>query len=206
MSGFRSFAIVPAAGRCRRMGASKLLLPMRGATLIDAVLRAWIESAVTQTVVVVRAADVALAERCRRHDVHVVAVDAEPREMRDSLEIGLQYAARRFAPQVDDAWLVAPADLPGLNAKSINAVLARYEPAAPRVVIPLGDGRPGHPVLLPWSEAAAFRSMRGAGGLDCFLRDRPAGKTDAFEPVDGVVRGDLDTPDDLRRWTSDATG
>jgi molybdenum cofactor cytidylyltransferase len=60
---FRSFAIVPAAGRSARMGAPKLLLPLGDRPVIDWVLAAWTASRVTRTVVVVRADDAPLLER-----------------------------------------------------------------------------------------------------------------------------------------------
>ena len=37
----RSFAVVPAAGRSRRMGRPKLLLPWGESTIIQQVLGAW---------------------------------------------------------------------------------------------------------------------------------------------------------------------
>ena len=57
---FRSFAVVPAAGRSERMGAPKLLLPLGDSTVIEHVLAAWTASPVTRTVVVVRADDAEL--------------------------------------------------------------------------------------------------------------------------------------------------
>src|SRR5690606_37389168 len=49
----RSFAILPAAGQSRRMGAPKLLLPWGETTLIGEVIRSWKDSRVDQVLVVI---------------------------------------------------------------------------------------------------------------------------------------------------------
>lgn len=199
MRQFQSFAIVPGAGRSRRMGQSKLLLRVKGRLLIDTVLEAWIDSAITHTIVVVRADDAPLIKQCRQHAVQVVEADPPPREMRDSIEIGLQEVARQFAPRAHDAWIVAPADLPGLTPAAVDEVVSRYDPATPRIVIPCQGGRQGHPVLLPWRAAALFLDASDAGGLDRFLAAQPVERLDAFESPAALVQADLDTPEDLRR-------
>jgi len=61
----RAFAIVPAAGLSRRMGAPKLLLPWGSATVIEAVVARWRASPVERIVVVVRRDDQPLQERLR---------------------------------------------------------------------------------------------------------------------------------------------
>ncbi|MEZ6078052.1 MAG: NTP transferase domain-containing protein [Pirellulaceae bacterium] len=67
-----TFAIVPAAGRSRRMGQSKLLLPWRGTTVIEHVIEAWLRSRVTQVVVVARRDDLELTRRVARQPVVLV--------------------------------------------------------------------------------------------------------------------------------------
>lgn len=62
----RAFAIVPAAGLSRRMGAPKLLLPWGSATVIEAVVARWRASPVERIVVVVRRDDQPLQDRLRR--------------------------------------------------------------------------------------------------------------------------------------------
>ena len=91
MSGFRSFAILPAAGRSARMGSHKLLLPWQGRTLIDHVLDVWKASEVTCTVIVVRADDTRLIDVCRRHDVHLVLPELAPAEMKISVQLALRH-------------------------------------------------------------------------------------------------------------------
>ena len=87
MSPFRSFAIVPAAGLSTRMGRPKLLLPWKGATIIDYVLEAWTSSGVSAVVIVVRKRDGDLAAACRGHaSVEVVSPDTDPEDMKASCQ------------------------------------------------------------------------------------------------------------------------
>ena len=54
----KSFAVIPAAGLSRRMGEKqKLLLPWGDATLIEHVLRAWLDSRIDRIVLVSRRDD-----------------------------------------------------------------------------------------------------------------------------------------------------
>ncbi|QDU89297.1 molybdopterin-guanine dinucleotide biosynthesis protein MobA [Pirellulimonas nuda] len=199
MRSFSSYAIVPAAGRSRRMGSDKLMLAVAGRPLIDSTLRAWTNSAADHVVVVVRGEDQPLRDRCRLAGVEVAAAGADPAEMRDSLEIGLRYVAERFAPEPNDAWLVAPADMPGLGPTAIDLVLAQYDARCPRVIVPRVAGKRGHPVLLPWSAAAAFTRSPPHEGLDAFVRRSRALEVPLAGP--GAVL-DIDTPADYRRLVS----
>ena len=63
---YRCYAIVPAAGRSRRMGTPKLLLPFRDSVLMDCVLDAWLASRIDAVIVVVRRGDTALRQLCEK--------------------------------------------------------------------------------------------------------------------------------------------
>jgi molybdenum cofactor cytidylyltransferase len=196
MTEFSSFAIIPAAGRSRRMGTSKLLLEVAGRPLIEHLLQAWVDSAADKVVVVVRKNDAMLIKQCREFQVHVVPTGANPPEMRDSLEIGLQFVADSFAPRSNDAWLVAPADMPGLKPRAIDSVLSQYNPSSPRVLVPQVEGKHGHPALLPWSEAVGFRASPLDEGLNTYVRrSRPL----EVRLDDRGMVDDVDTPADYRR-------
>jgi molybdenum cofactor cytidylyltransferase len=193
---FRSFGIVPAAGQSARMGAPKLLLPLGGRTVIEHVLAAWTASRVTRTVVVVRGDDATLVERCRRFDVDVVSPPQAPPEMKDSVAFALAHIAARYAPAEDDAWLVAPADVPRLDAATIDAVLAAYDPRRPTAIAPVRRGKRGHPTLLPWAAAGRVRDLAAEEGVNALVARVPLVEfaCDAAGVVD-----DLDVPADYAR-------
>lgn len=166
---FRSFAIVPAAGRSERMGRPKLLLPVAGRPVIDHVLAAWTASLVTRTVVVTRADDADLLERCRAFPVDIVAPSDPPPDMKASIQLALAHIGDRYAPVEGDAWLLAPADLPRLASRHIDRLLDAYDPAGARAVAPIFAGRRGHPVVMPWSTAREVGALGAGEGLNVLV-------------------------------------
>jgi len=195
---FRSFAIVPAAGLSRRMGAAKLTLPIAGRPLISHVLASWSASGVTRTVVVVRAGDQQLIEICRRFDVDLVTPARPPRDMKASVLLALDHIAATYVPAARDAWLLAPADMPRLSPQVIDAVLRAYNPRDPAAVAPAFDGRRGHPLLLPWSRAASVEQLGRHEGVNALLVGMRARET-AWP--DASILEDLDTPAELARFS-----
>src|SRR6185503_7858698 len=121
----RFFAITPAAGKSRRMGQAKLTLPWRGSTIIEVVLNAWRQSKATEIIVVVNNDDLRLIELCKTITNNVVLVDGPP-EMKDSIQHGLAFARDSLHASDGDAWLLAPADLPGLCSPHIDAVIDAF--------------------------------------------------------------------------------
>jgi len=139
MNGVRSFAIVPAAGRSRRMGQDKLLLPWGGSTVIESLLASWRTSDVDEVVVVMRQDQTELQALCR--DVTIVTPPVAPPEMKDSVLAALDHIREAFAPEERDVWLLSPADMPQFDPAVVNELLAAHEPASPAIIdLGYGDG------------------------------------------------------------------
>jgi molybdenum cofactor cytidylyltransferase len=197
----RFFAIIPAAGNSIRMGVPKLLLPVRGGTMIERTLAAWKGSKADRIVVVVRPDDHELEILCRSHGADVVVPPVAPPEMKDSVQHGLRYIEANFAPTADDAWLLAPADMPNLSHRVINALISASTQSRDAILPPTLDGKRGHPVLFPWTLAAEVFSLSTSEGLNV-LRQRHKSREvpcDTVEPAGISAFGDIDTPEDYQR-------
>ena len=196
-----TFAIIPAAGRSRRMGRPKLLLPWGETTVIEHVLAAWRASRVDHVIVVVDAANRPLAQTCAACGVQVVVPAEAPAEMKDSVRLGLEWAESR-QPQSDDAWLVAPADMPGLTAETIDRLIAAHEAglgsadATPRIWAPRHGTKRGHPVLFPWPLAAEVARLGADEGLNALVARHGV---EYVEAASDAISGDFDTPQDYDR-------
>jgi molybdenum cofactor cytidylyltransferase len=191
-----SFCIVPAAGASVRMGTPKLLLPLRGTTIIEHVLAAWREGGVDRLFLVARAGDGELIARSRGAGAEVIEAAPPPADMKASVQIGLAYVAEHLQPRAEDVWLTAPADLPLLSAEVVRALLAAHDPAAPAVLIASHQGRRGHPILFPWPYAAKVEELAANEGLDRLVaRSKPV----LIECGERAVCDDLDTPADYKR-------
>ena len=169
-SNVNSFAIVPAAGVSQRMGRPKLLLPWAGQRVIDVVLNAWQQSQVTRTIVIAHAKDSEVLAACQSAGVEVVALPTRTKDMKATIKIGLSHIEQTESPQPDDAWLVAPADLPNLSSPAIDHVLQAFQSGPPISIVPVHEGRHGHPALLPWSMVPKFNNLSNHEGLNTLLR------------------------------------
>ncbi|MCH8890071.1 MAG: NTP transferase domain-containing protein, partial [Myxococcales bacterium] len=120
-----------------------------------------------------------LAELSTARGAQVVVPAEPPAEMKDSVRLGLEWAESR-RPQSDDAWLVAPADMPGLNAQIIDRLIAAHEAGlgSPCIRAPRHGTKRGHPVLFPWPLAAEVAHL----GADVIAIEPPGGSPARFDP------------------------
>jgi molybdenum cofactor cytidylyltransferase len=199
-----SFAVIPAAGRSRRMGRPKLLLPWHDGTVFSALLTAWKHSRVERVVVVVHPDDEEIAAIGRAMGVHVVVPAAPPAEMKDSVALGLAWIEARFGPPADAAWLLAPADLPLLSPQVIDVLLSTHVAncsaaqagVALPILVPTYSGRRGHPVLFPWSLASEVQHLAAGEGVNALIKRAAVSQ---IECGAAAAPADIDTPDDYQR-------
>lgn len=198
----RSFAIIPAAGASQRMGKRhKLLLPWGSDTVMDNTLWAWRRSTVSELVVVIRRSDTLLQELCNKHGVSMVLPDADPPDMRHSIQAGLQYIADRYGPHDRDRWLVAPADLPCLKTEVVDRLLEVGQQGENVIVPRYGrELRRGHPVSLPWLLAPLLTELDACRGLDALIDAQK--ELGNLQWLDFPMRSrpvDIDTPEEYDR-------
>jgi len=211
---FQSFGVIPAAGSSRRMGQAKLKMPWGAMTVVEQVVAAWRRSGVNHVVAVVRSGDAELARLCDQAGAIVVVPETPPPEMKDSVIAALDAIATRFEPRDDDAWLLAPADMPRLSSLVIDVLLDEHCPSHPAILVPttiLGPthlpqtNRPpppdrgvkrGHPVLFPWPLAQDVARLGEDEGVNALLAREPVREVAVAEPS---ILDDLDTLDDYRR-------
>lgn len=194
MSITKCTGILLAAGRSRRMGKLKQLLPWptdKGTTpLVAAAFDSIRESCDPMLVVMGHESDKVISVLQGR-DYHIVQADPDA-PMYESIRAGLQ-TAERLAPT--QSVLVHPADHPEVAKQTIDTIV-RHATNHPRLAVsPCYDDRGGHPVLLPPVFISTLIDWSGIGGLRQFWADNP--ELHVRIPVDdaAVIR-DLDTPED----------
>ncbi|MEL0097279.1 MAG: nucleotidyltransferase family protein [Planctomycetaceae bacterium] len=189
-------AIIPAAGLSRRMGEPKLLKDFEGEPLISHVLNAWLASRVKRVIVVVREDDTKLRDHLDEFDVDIAITNPPPEQMKDSVLAGIKYTAEHYPMGVNDAFLLAPADMPYLSPWLIDQVLEQHNPDAAAIIAPSFEGTKGHPTLFPWPFVTGVFQLSVDQGLNA-LWDFYFGRT--FEVQDRSPLVDLDTPEDWQR-------
>lgn len=205
----RIHVLIPAAGRSTRMGRSKPLLPWGGTTVISQLLHQLLETAVDSIWVLVRGDD----ESLQRHlgqlqrelpveqlpKLHIVTVDRPPAEMRDSVSLLLDHVRQAAAPELHDAWMLVPADSVALPSATLSAVIQEWRRHPEGVLVPVYQGKRGHPTLFRWELADQLEQIPRNRGVN-WLLEAPTANTREFPVVDEAILADLDTPDDYRRW------
>ncbi|MCA9248206.1 MAG: nucleotidyltransferase family protein [Planctomycetales bacterium] len=192
----RTIAVVPAAGESRRMGRPKLTLPWRGATVIEAVLEAWRAGGVERVIVVLRAGDDALRALCEKRGAELVIADPPPEDMKASILCGLDFAVHHLPLADRWCWLTAPADMPTLASDVIQNMCQAWEETPDSAVVPVCDGRRGHPVLLPDRAREPLRALGDAEGLNRLFETVEVRELDAGP---AALCEDVDTPADYDR-------
>ncbi len=198
----RFFAIIPAAGTSTRMGTPKLLLPVAGTKMIEKTIRAWQGSRMYRIVVVIRPGDDELVRVCQSSGmVDVVVPPSAPPQMKDSVQCALRHLEVTYSPAPDDAWLMAPADMPHLSPQVMNTLLWEHDPQRPSILVPTIEGRRGHPVLFPWTLLPEVYQLAESEGLNVLQQRHPCREVpcDGPEIYGDAAFADIDTPDDYQR-------
>jgi molybdenum cofactor cytidylyltransferase/nicotine blue oxidoreductase len=180
----RVVGVVLAAGAGVRMGAPKGELRVGGERLVDRAVRVLQAGGCTEVLAVIRPGVSVAGARA--------IVNPEPeRGLRSSLALAVDTA------EGVDLLVLLLADLPGVTASGVGAVIDAWRPG--RIIAARYAGRRrGHPIAMAPALWGAALALAGPDeGARALLRARP-------ELVDEIdVAGDasdLDTPADLARW------
>lgn len=183
-------AILLAAGRSRRMGSCKQLLPLGDTTVIACCLHTLLRGGLREIVVVVSSEGEAVAEAALDFPVRVV-VNPEPEgDMASSVRAGRDALAPGTA-----AVMVALCDYPLVTADTVARLLLCHGTEPERIIIPVHRGRRGHPILLPrplLAELVGELTLR-----DLMARHQP--RLRYLEVDDPGVLLDMDTPEEYQR-------
>ncbi|HEX2644515.1 MAG TPA: nucleotidyltransferase family protein [Thermoanaerobaculia bacterium] len=198
-------AVLPAAGLSRRMGRPKLLLPFRGRPVVAGVVEALRRAGVGPIVLVTSAERTDIQEWARAAGLLLAVNPAPERGMLSSIQTGVaalgggdDLARRR------EVLLVAPADLPGLQAATVTELLRRQAESAAPLAVPVAGGRRGHPLAIAPGLIPEIATLDLDVGLRQLL-DRHAAEVLEVEVEDPGAVDDVDTPQDYERLLGPST-
>jgi molybdenum cofactor cytidylyltransferase len=193
------FGVVPAGGTSTRMGRPKLSLPFRGRTVLECVLDALRLGGCDELLVVLGPQSADLEPLASKAGVHRCVLPEQTPDMRTTVEVGLRWLEQHLRPRDCDAWLLAPADHPTLDASVVQSLCKAFVARPDKsIVVPTYNGKRGHPVLLSWKHVRGVRNHPAGEGLNTYLRRQ---EPEVLElPVETPeVLTDLDTPEDYAR-------
>ncbi|HZG54379.1 MAG TPA: nucleotidyltransferase family protein [Pyrinomonadaceae bacterium] len=217
----RIAAILLAAGRSRRMGAFKPLLPFGAQTVIETCVNNLLAAGCDEVVVVLghRAEEVRAA--LAHLPVSFALNDEAGSEMGVSIARGVEALtgggaesltnerAESLAGDTGDgaagAVLIALGDQPAVTAKEIESIVAAHRRTGARLVVPVWRGRGGHPVLVGASLRASLLTLDAERGLRA-LFDAHAGEVLRLPVASPYIARDMDTWEDYRALHEEILG
>ena len=192
-------AIVLAAGRSRRMGQFKPLLPFGDRTVIDHCIDSLRCGGVESIVLVVgyRAAD--LQNHLQSANV-VFAINPDPdSEMSESVAHGVSQI-----PSNAKAILITPVDHPAVPGAVVARIIESWQKGA-SLVVPTWEGRGGHPVLVDLAFRNELLNLDPSRGLRSLFESHP-GQVTRLRVDSSYVARDMDTWDDYISLHKDVFG
>ena len=182
-------AVIVAAGMSSRMDGFKPMLKIGAITIVQRVILT-LRQAGADLIVVVTGNKAELLEKhlsrmgvvCLRNDRYMDS------QMFDSAKIGLKYMLERC-----DRVLFTPVDVPLFTLDTVRIILSDKNP----LIIPVYDGKEGHPLLISSKLIPEILEYSGEGGLSGALKN--CGRERRLLKVkDSGVIFDADTPEDYQ--------
>lgn len=186
-------AILLAAGKSRRMGCCKQLLPLEGRPAIVRGVENLLAAEPSEVIVVVNPEGDDVAAAISHLPVTVAVNETPDSGMAESVQVGLAGVAATAS-----GVLVALADTPLVRSETCRLLKEQHLLHPDAILIPVYQGRKGHPTLFP-------RSILTTIAWHTTLREVIQAHGDQvrlLEVDDPWVVTDMDTPEDYRRLVS----
>jgi molybdenum cofactor cytidylyltransferase len=184
------WSIILAAGESKRMGFPKMLLRFNEKTMIENVLDNVTESESDCILVVLGAAREELIGIVSKYDVR----HCYNENYKDGMLSSVQCGFKNLPPDIE-AVLVFQGDQPFISPSVINRVIEGYKTSGKGIIIPVYNGKRGHPLLLD----RKYRDLIDKLDPDKGLRSVTYIHSDDIEEIEsdepGILK-DFDTYDD----------
>jgi CTP:molybdopterin cytidylyltransferase MocA len=182
-------ATILAAGASSRMGFPKALLSFHGMTFLQSILDATEALAVQRYVVVGPESDKILS----RHDLRDVTV-LHNTEMETGPIGSIRASVQAVLHHPVDGLVVWPVDFPHVAVETVGKLIDRFRAVDTAVVVPVLDGRRGHPVLFGRAVFQELLAPSGNEGANVVVRADPTRVTEVLVE-DRAVLDSLNTPE-----------
>jgi len=179
--------LVLAAGTASRLGVPKQLLPWRGTTLLEWVVRQAENSPLDEVIVIVGHESAAIRDKVSFERARIVEAPGFHEGCSASIRAGLEQVSASA-----EAAVLILGDQPGIETAALAAVIEGYRISQSPVVRISYRGQPGHPVLLSRKIFAEVQALHGDKGVWKLLEAHPQWVRE--------IEMDLPSPADINRW------
>ena len=186
-------AVVLAAGLSSRMGVQKLMLSFGGKTVISHIVDQILTSTIDEVYVVVGHQAERISNELSGRAVSIVNNPDYKSGMLSSVRCGL-----KSLPEKCRAVMVILGDQPSITTELINKMLQSYAAAEKSILVPLHEGKRGHPVLFSVKYRDEIMTQYDNVGLRGLLHSHPK-EVFKLKVSTASVLCDMDYPEDYRR-------
>lgn len=181
--------ILLAAGQSSRFGTDKLCYPLPEGVPVAIAAVQRLQAGVERVIAVIPPNNLPLRQHLKKAGISFIICSEASQGMGHSLAAGV-----RVSPAAS-SWIVALADMPFIQAATIQAVAAALQNGA-RLAAPFYRNKRGHPVGFAAEWRADLLALRGDHGARQLLRLHEQALT-AVVCNDAAVLWDIDTPSDI---------
>jgi CTP:molybdopterin cytidylyltransferase MocA len=136
-------AAILSAGESRRMGSPKALLPYRGATFLEHLVKVTQHPRVGITRIVLGAGAEAIRDKLGLDKSSIVVNN----EWKQGQLSSIQAALRSLPPGETEGLILCPVDHPVVSAQLVSRLIEEFDVSGCAVVLPTYQGRRGHPLI-----------------------------------------------------------
>lgn len=174
------------------MGSPKMLLPYRGATIIETVIQNIASSSVEKTLVVLGGDGDKILKVISEYTVMQCYNAAYKSGMLSSVKCGFAHM-----PAACLAAIVFPGDQPMIGAQVINLVVRAWRDSGNGIIVPTFMGKRGHPLLIDRKYFKEIMTLNENEGLRALALKHP-GDVKEIETDNPLILKDIDTAEDYR--------
>jgi len=161
-------AILLAAGKAKRMGKLKQLMPLGGTTILEQTIDNLLNSAVGEVIVVVGYRAEEVIEKIATKPVKIAINPVYHQGMSTSIIAGLNLVDDRAR-----AVMLALADQPFVDSQTINRLIEEFSNHDKGIAVPAYRGRRGHPVIFAIEYKEELLQLKGDVGGKQIIREHP---------------------------------
>jgi molybdenum cofactor cytidylyltransferase len=136
-------AVILSGGESRRMGSPKALIPYRGKTFVEHLIKVTRHPRVGITRIVVGAHAEEIRGRLTAHAKEVVVNQDWAKGQLSSIQTGV----RSLPASGTDGMILCPVDHPIVTAELVARLIEEFDASGKSIVLPMYRGRRGHPLI-----------------------------------------------------------
>jgi len=191
--------IILAAGESKRMGSPKALLAFEGKTFLEHIISV-LKRCPLDTITVVLGADA----KTIRESVNLTQTNVVVNSNYEEGQLSSLIAGLDSLPARSEAVVVCLVDMPFVTEQIVSAIVRTFKETHPSIVVPVYEGRRGHPVLFSKSVYEELRNAPPDQGARWVVNADVSRIRHVEVPDEGVVIT-INTPDDYESRLGDAS-